>query len=53
MKPSTFALISNYGYMGEHPDYPVSDWKTLVQIDEVRSGYWDWVEDRIRHEAGR
>jgi len=36
----------------EHPEFTVDDWKTLVEINEVRQGYWSWVENQVRHEAG-
>lgn len=39
--------VSEYGYWGEHPDYPVKDWKYLIENDDIRSGYWDWVEAKI------
>ena len=52
MEASTRTIVMDYGYWGEHPDFPSEDWKTLVVNGDVRMGYWDWVEDRIRHEAG-
>jgi len=31
------------GRWGEHPDYLMEDWREEVAIEDVRSGYWDWV----------
>ncbi|WP_169833165.1 hypothetical protein [Sphingomonas panacis] len=36
-------LVRAYGPWGEHPDYRLSDWKTEVQNDDTRLGYWAWV----------
>jgi hypothetical protein len=40
-------LVAKYGHWGEHPENPVSDWKTEVEADETRLGYWEWVEGRL------
>ena len=40
-------LVWNYGYWGEHPDYPHSDWKYEVDNGDTREGYWEWVARRI------
>ena len=52
MEASTRTIVMDYGYWGEHPEHSIEDWKTLVANDDVRMGYWDWVEGRVRHEAG-
>jgi len=36
-------LIDKYGYWGEHPDAPISDWQFEVANNDTRVGYWDWV----------
>ncbi|MFB9062232.1 MULTISPECIES: hypothetical protein [Sphingobium] len=35
--------VSICGPWGEHPDYPVDDWKYEVVNGETRLGYWSWV----------
>jgi hypothetical protein len=42
-------LAKKYGgfWEGEHPKYPCADWKGLVENDETRLGYWEWVEAQI------
>lgn len=35
---------ANGGYWGEHPHYPINDWKYEVNNDDTRRGYWEWVE---------
>ena len=40
-------LISRYGYWGEHPEYPLDNWKDEVHNDDTRSGYWEWVVQGI------
>ncbi len=42
------ALTDAYDYWGEHPDYPLQDWRYDVADDNTRLGYWQWVVDRIR-----
>ena len=41
-------LEDSFGYWGEHPDHPVSDWQAEVSNDETRLGYWYWVEDKLQ-----
>ena len=41
-------LEDRFGYWGEHPDHPVSDWQAEVSNDETRLGYWYWVEDKLQ-----
>ena len=40
-------LSEQYGYWGEHPDYPSSDWQTEVDENATRQGYWEWVAEQI------
>lgn len=35
------------GTWGEHPKFPISDWKLEVENDDTRRGYWDWVAARL------
>ena len=39
---------SHGGYWGEHPDHPVSDWRSEVDNGDTRQGYWEWVESQSR-----
>lgn len=32
------------GIWGEHPRFPVAEWRHEVANDETRQGYWEWVE---------
>jgi len=41
------ALIEKHGVWGEHPEYPIADWKYHVDNDEERRGYWGWVIGQI------
>jgi hypothetical protein len=43
-------LFDTYGYWGEHPHYPVSDWQLEVANDDTRDGYWHWVSNMIMNE---
>lgn len=36
-----------YGHWGEHPGYPLEDWRLQVMNNETRLGYWEWVADCI------
>lgn len=40
---TTAQLIAEYGYWGEHLEYPLSDWHYAVNNNDTRLGYWDWV----------
>lgn len=31
------------GRWGNHPIYPSADWRTEVDNEETRQGYWPWV----------
>ncbi len=46
-------LLERFGYWGEHPDYPLSDWRYEVTNDHTRQGYWNWVIERQIHEEER
>ncbi|WP_165618480.1 hypothetical protein [Mycobacteroides chelonae] len=35
------------GVWGEHPKYPVADWRYQVANDDTRSGYWEWVATEL------
>jgi hypothetical protein len=50
MSTPTKDLIRQFGYWGEHPDHPVSDWQSEVANRDTRRSYWAWVAARI--EAG-
>ena len=36
-------LIEHFGLFGEHPEFPVPEWKKEVRADSTRMGYWEWV----------
>lgn len=38
------------GYWGEHPEYPLNDWKYEVENNDTRSGYWDWVYNKVSND---
>lgn len=40
------SYIRLYGPWGEHPGYPIEDWKHEVADDSTRQGYWEWVAAR-------
>jgi hypothetical protein len=44
---SASALSDEHGVWGAHPTWPVQDWKTEVENDDTRLGYWDWVASQI------
>lgn len=35
------------GTWGEHPLWPVADWREEISNDDTRIGYWEWVEGKI------
>ena len=41
--PTPETLIQEHGVWGAHPTWPVEDWKTEVDNDDTRLGYWEWV----------
>lgn len=42
------SLIQMFGgTWGEHPDYPVRDWKREVDNNDTRLGYWEWVVHQL------
>lgn len=49
--PSEEELRERYGQFGEHPRYPVEDWKYEIQNDDTRRGYWEWVAASIERDA--
>ena len=36
---------------GEHPEYPMSEWRDEVANGDTRRGYWDWVASQIEARA--
>lgn len=38
---------AEFGYWGEHPEYPVECWKYQVANGNTRCGYWEWVERAV------
>jgi hypothetical protein len=34
----------DHGYWGEHPNFPVQDWKNEVSNNDTKQGYWEWVQ---------
>ena len=40
-------LSEQFGYWEEHPEYPSSDWRTEVEEQATRQGYWEWVAEQI------
>lgn len=45
--PTAKEMIDKYGVWSEHPEWPVEDWKTEVENNDTRAGYWDWVASQI------
>ena len=41
------SLAARFGFGGEHPDYPLSDWRDEATAGETILGYWDWVDGRL------
>lgn len=35
------------GHWGEHPDFPVRDWRHEVADDTTRLGHWSWVAHQL------
>lgn len=31
------------GYWGDHPKYPIEDWRYEIANNDTRQGYWEWV----------
>lgn len=40
------SMLPEHGW-GEHPDYPLSDWKYEVSNEDTRLGYNEWLLDRL------
>jgi hypothetical protein len=36
------------GEWGEHPNYPMKEWRAEVDGKRTRVGYWDWVVTKLR-----
>jgi hypothetical protein len=43
-------LIDAYGYWGEHPEYPLSDWQYDVSNGDTRRSYWEWVNGMLEQD---
>jgi hypothetical protein len=41
-------LRDEYGSQGEHPEYPVKEWKARVANSDMREGYWEWVAEQLK-----
>jgi len=39
-------LIDTYGYWGQCPQHPRSDWQEEVANGDTLLGYWEWVAER-------
>lgn len=39
--PNEWAML--YGYWGEAPGHPFTDWQAEVANGDTRKGYWEWV----------
>lgn len=37
--------IKGYEYWDEYPDYPLVDWRYVVNNGDTRLGYWAWVRE--------
>ena len=33
-------------WANEHPDHPMSDWRSEVINNDTRQGYWEWATQR-------
>jgi len=44
------ALRGAYGHWGDHPNYPLKEWKLEVSEGDTRLGYWEWVEGMLTDE---
>ena len=40
-------LTTQHGIWGSHPTWPTDDWKSEVDNDDTRLGYWEWVVHQI------
>lgn len=49
--PSAETLLNRYDTWGEHPDYPVDDWRYEANNGDTRRGYWEWVAASIERDA--
>ena len=45
--PEIERLVALHGPWGEHPAYPLTDWKQEVLNGDTRLGYWSWVDALI------
>jgi hypothetical protein len=47
IKNCTSLLRCDFAPTGEHPDFPVSEWKDEVLANRTRESYYDWLEDQL------
>jgi hypothetical protein len=40
-------IEGNGGFWGEHPGFPVEDWRNDVANGDTRMGYWEWVAAQL------
>jgi hypothetical protein len=52
LSPADELREANGGHWGEHPDYPLRDWRHEVGDDNTRLGYWEWVASCIESGVG-
>lgn len=45
--PTETELIETYHQWGEHPTFPLADWRAEVASDDTRLGYWEWVANQL------
>jgi hypothetical protein len=45
--PASILAEANGGTWGEHPKFLVADWQHEVENNYTRSGYWEWVANKV------
>ena len=45
--PTETELIETYTSWGEHPAFPLVDWRAEVTSNDTRLGYWEWVANQL------
>lgn len=50
--PELCEFIEEHGgyWEGEHPDFPLEDWKLEVRDDNTRLSYWEWAFCYVQRE---
>lgn len=46
--PTEAELIKTYTSWGEHPAFPLADWRAEVTSNDTRLGYWAWVANCMK-----